>query len=524
MARVLVADAIAEEGIRRLREHAEVDVRLREPAATLREMIPEYEALVVRSETRVDAALIEAATRLRVIGRAGAGVDNIDVDAATRRGILVLNAPSGNTVAAAEHTMAMMLALARHVPQADQAVRAGRWERSRFVGTELKDKVLGLIGLGNIGSEVARRAQAFGMQVVAADRVVSQDRAAQLRVKLLSLEEVLSQADFISLHVPLTPETRHLIDVRALARLKPTCRLINVARGGVVDESALFEALSEGRLAGAALDVFEREPPGENPLLRLPQVISTPHLGASTEEAQITVAVDVADQIVTVLQGGQPRFALNAPVVLPEQMAFLQPFLKVVEGIGRFYAQVARGPSTRLVVEYSGEIARYDSSVLTASLLTAFLSRFSEDRVNPVNARAVAAERGITVMEQRSTQAGEFSNLVTLIAEGDRGRTRVSGTLLLGEAHIVYLDDFRIDLVPEGTFLMSWHADRPGIVGAIGTLLGQHNINIASMQVGRNRPRGDAVMILTVDEPVPESLRARLREIPGMAELQYVTV
>jgi D-3-phosphoglycerate dehydrogenase len=232
----------------------------------------------------------------------------------------------------------------------------------------------------------------------------------------------------------------------------------------------------------------------------------------------------VADQIVTVLQGGQPRFALNAPVVLPEQMAFLQPFLKVVEGIGRFYAQVARGPSTRLVVEYSGEIARYDSSVLTASLLTAFLSRFSEDRVNPVNARAVAAERGITVMEQRSTQASEFSNLVTLIAEGDRGRTRVSGTLLLGEAHIVYLDDFRIDLVPEGTFLMSWHADRPGIVGAIGTLLGQHNINIASMQVGRNRPRGDAVMILTVDEPVPESLRARLREIPGMAELQYVTV
>ncbi len=524
MARVLVADAIAEEGIRRLREHADVDVRLREPAAALREIIPEYEALVVRSETRVDAALIEAATRLRVIGRAGAGVDNIDVDAATRRGILVLNAPSGNTVAAAEHTMAMMLALARHVPQADQAVRAGRWERTRFVGTELKDKVLGLVGLGNIGSEVARRAQAFGMQVIAADRVVSEDRAAQLRVKLLSLEEVLSQADFLSLHVPLTPETRHLIGVRALARLKPTCRLINVSRGGVVDEAALFDALSEGRLAGAALDVFEREPPGENPLLRLPQVISTPHLGASTEEAQITVAVDVADQIVTVLQGGQPRFALNAPVVLPEQMAFLQPFLKVVEGIGRFYAQVARGPSTRLVVEYSGEIARYDSSVLTASLLTAFLSRFSEHRVNPVNARAVAAERGITVMEQRSTQASEFSNLVTLIAEGDRGRTRVSGTLLLGEAHIVYLDDFRIDLVPEGTFLMSWHADRPGIVGAIGTLLGQHNINIASMQVGRNRPRGDAVMILTVDEPVPESLRARLREIPGMAELQYVTV
>jgi D-3-phosphoglycerate dehydrogenase len=524
MARVLIADPIAEEGIRRLRERAEVDVRSGESPATLRDLIPDYDALVVRSETRVDARLIEAGTRLKVIGRAGAGVDNIDVDAATRRGILVINAPSGNTVAAAEHTMAMMLALARHVPQADQAVKAGHWERSRFVGTELRDKVLGIVGLGNIGSEVARRAQAFGMHVIAADRVVSEDRAAQLRVRLQPLDEVLSQADFVSLHVPLTPETRHLIDARALARLKPSARLINVARGGVVDETALFEALSGDRLAGAALDVFEREPPGENPLLRLPQVITTPHLGASTEEAQITVAVDVADQIVTVLEGGQPRFALNAPVVLPEQMAFLEPYLKVVDGIGRFYAQVARGPATRLIVEYRGEIARYDPSVLTASLLTAFLSRFSEDRVNPVNARAVAAERGITVMDQRSTQASEFSNLVTLIAEGEQGRTRVSGTPLLGEAHIVYLDDFRIDLVPEGNFLMSWHADRPGIVGAIGTLLGQHNINIASMQVGRNRPRGDAVMILAVDEPVPESLRARIREVPGMNDLQYVTL
>lgn len=524
MPRVLVADPIAEEGIRRLREHAEVDVRPRQSPAALRQMIPDYDALVVRSETRVDAALIDAGNRLRVIGRAGAGVDNIDVEAATRRGILVLNAPSGNTVAAAEHTMAMMLAVARHVPQADQAVKGGHWERSRFVGTELRDKVLGIVGLGNIGSEVARRAQAFGMHVIAADRVVSEDRAAQLRVRLVPLEALLDQSDFVTLHVPLTPETRHLIDARALARLKPTARVINVARGGVVDESALFDALSEGRLAGAALDVFEQEPPGENPLLRLPQVVTTPHLGASTEEAQISVAVDVADQIVMVLAGGQPRFALNAPVVLPEQMAFLQPYLRVVDGIGRFYGQVAREPATRLVVEYRGEIATYDCSVLTASLLTAFLSRFSEDRVNPVNARAVAAERGIRVAEHRNPQASEFSNLVTLFAEGEHGRTRVSGTTLLGEPHIVYLDEFRIDLVPEGNFLMSWHADRPGIVGAIGTLLGQHNINIASMQVGRNRPRGDAVMILAVDEPVPESLRARIREVPGMAELHYVTL
>ncbi len=524
MPRVLVADPIADEGIRRLRERAEVDVQLKQSPAALRERIKDYDALVVRSETRVDAGVIEAGKRLRVIGRAGAGVDNIDVEAATRLGVLVVNAPSGNTVAAAEHTMAMMLALARHVPQADQAVKAGRWERSRFVGSELRDKVLGIVGLGNIGSEVARRAQAFGVHVVATDPVVSEERAAQLNVRMQPLEQLLAGADFVSLHVPLTDETRHLIDARRLAQVKPGVRLINVARGGLVDERALWEAIRDGRVAGAALDVFEQEPPRENPLLSLPQVITTPHLGASTEEAQVTVAIEVAEQVIAVLDGGLPRFALNAPVVLPEEMAFLKPFLAVADGIGRFYAQVARGPATRLQVEYEGEIANYDCSVLTASVLTAFLSRFSEDRVNPVNARTVAAARGITVVEQRSARSSEFSNLITLRAQGEQGSTRVSATLLLNDPHIVYFDEFRIDLVPQGSFLMSWHADRPGVIGAIGTLLGQNNINIASMQVGRNRPRGDAVMILSVDEPVPEGIRNQIRKIPGMADVQYVTL
>lgn len=522
--RVLVADPIAEEGISRLSEHAEVDVQLKQTPSALRERIPQYDALVVRSETRVGSDIIEAGKQLRVIGRAGAGVDNIDIDAATRLGVLVVNAPSGNTVAAAEHTMALMLALARHVPQADQTVKAGRWERSQFLGTELRDKVLGIIGLGNIGSEVARRAQGFGMHVVATDPVVSEERAAQLNVRLEPLERLLETADFVSLHLPLTKETRHIINARTLGRAKPGMRLINAARGGIVDEQALLAALREGKVAGAALDVFEREPPGENPLLTLPQVITTPHLGASTEEAQITVAIEVAEQIITVLHGGLPRFALNAPVVLPEHMAFLQPYLRVVDGMGRFYAQIARGPATRFVVEYLGEIANYDCSVLTASLLTAFLSRFSEDRVNPVNARAIAAARGITVVEHRSERPSEFANLVTLQAQGEHGTIRLGGTLLLDEPHIVYFDGFRIDLVPQGSFLMSWHADRPGIIGAVGTLLGQNNINIASMQVGRNRPRGDAVMILQVDDPVPESIQERIREIPGMADVHYVTL
>ena len=524
MPRVLVADPIADAGISRLREHAEVDIELKQSPSALMTRIPDYDALIVRSETRVDAKVIRAGNRLKVIGRAGAGVDNIDVAAATRAGVLVVNAPSGNTIAAAEHTMAMMLALARHIPQADQAVKAGRWERSRFLGNELRDKVLGVIGFGSIGREVAHRAQAFGMRVIASDPMLSVERASQLNVKLMSLDQLMSQADVVTLHVPLTRETHHLIDARTLAAAKPGLRLINVARGGIVDESALWNALRDGQVAGAALDVFEQEPPGENPLLSLPQVVTTPHLGASTEEAQISVALEIADQVVAVLEGGHPRFALNAPVALPEAMAFLRPFIPVAEGIGRFFAQVGRQPATRLQVDYAGEIADYDCSVLTAALLTAFLARFSAERVNPVNARAVAAAHGITVVEQRGARASEFANLISLQAVGDRGTSRVGGTLLLNEPHIVTFNDFRIDLVPQGTFLMSWHADRPGVIGAIGTLLGQNNINIASMQVGRDRPRGDAVMIVSVDDPVPESILADIRRIPGMADVLSVTL
>ncbi|HEY0491834.1 MAG TPA: phosphoglycerate dehydrogenase [Candidatus Dormibacteraeota bacterium] len=524
MPRVLVADPIADAGVERLRNHAEVDVHLKQTPSELKERIGSYEALVVRSETRVGAEIIEAGTRLKVVGRAGAGVDNIDVASATRAGVLVVNAPSGNTIAAAEHTMAMMLALARHVPQADQAVKAGRWERSRFLGTELRDKTLGVVGLGNIGLEVTRRAQAFGMHVIAADPVVSAERAAQLSVRLTSFDELMAESDFVTLHVPLTPATRHLVNARTLAQARTGLRLLNVARGGIVDESALHDALKSGKVAGAALDVFEKEPPGDNPLFALPQVITTPHLGASTEEAQISVAIEIADQVIAVLDGGLPRFALNAPVVLPEEMAFLRPFIPVAEGIGRFYAQVARRPARRLQLDYVGAIASYDCSVLTAAALTAFLSRFSAERVNPVNARAIATAHGIEVVEQRSPRPSEFANLIMLEAIGEQGETRVGGTLLLNEPHIVTFNDFRIDLVPSGSFLMSWHTDRPGVIGAIGTLLGQNNINIASMQVGRDRPRGDAVMILSVDEPVPDSIQAKIREVPGMTDVQSVTL
>src|SRR2546429_355948 len=440
------------------------------------------------------------------------------------RGLRSATPPSATRLPPPDPTRGMRRALPRHIPQADQAVKAGRWERSRFLGFELRDKVLGVVGLGSIGREVAHRAQAFGMRVIATDPVLSEERASQLNVKLMPFNELMSEADLITLHVPLTRETHHLVDARALALTKPGVRLINVARGGIVDESALRDALRDGQVAGAAIDVFEQEPPGENPLLSMPQVIATPHLGASTEEAQITVPLDITEQVIAVLDGGLPRFSLNAPVALPEAMAFLRPFIPVAEGIGRFYAQVGRQPASRIHVDYAGEIANYDCSVLTAALLTAFLSRFSAERVNPVNARTVAAAHGITVVEQRGARASEFANLISLQAVGEHGTTRVGGTLLLNEPHIVTFNDFRIDLVPQGTFLMSWHADRPGIIGAIGTFLGQKNINIASMQVGRDRPRGDAVMILSVDDPVPESILADIRRIPGMADVLSVSL
>ncbi len=523
--RVLVADPITQEGLDRLRAACDVDTVSGLTPEQLKERIGDYDGLIVRSQTRVTADVLQAAGRLKVIGRAGTGVDNIDLGAATRRGILVLNAPTGNTVAAAEHTVALMLALARNITQSDESVRGGRWERGRFMGVELRDKTLGIIGLGNVGYEVGRRARGFEMRILAADPLVAAARAEEIGARLVPFEEVLAGSDFLTVHVPLNDQTRHMIDAAAFARMRPGVRIINVARGGIIDEQALFEALRQGIVAGAALDVFEREPPGEHPLLRMPQVIVTPHLGASTQEAQAQVSYEVADQIVTVLQGGAPRTALNAPVVLPEEMAVLAPYCALGEKLGRFYAQLSRGRIQTVEVQCSGEIARYDCSLITAEVIQGLFRSFSEDRINVVNARAVAAARGIGIVEQKSTTAAEdYTTLVTVRVTTDTGASTVAGTLVMDQPRIVLLNNFRIDMVPAGNFLISRHADRPGIIGAVGTLLGRSNINIASMQVGRDRPRGDAVMILAVDEAVPEPLRAELKHIAGMADLQYVTL
>jgi D-3-phosphoglycerate dehydrogenase len=466
----------------------------------------------------VTAPIIEAGSRLRVVGRAGVGVDNIDVPAATRRGILVVNAPRGNIVAAAEHTIALLFSLARWVPQADASVKRGEWTRSKFTGTEIRGKTLGVVGLGNVGSEVAKRAHGIEMDVVAYDPVVSVERAELFNVELVSLDELLERADFLTVHVPLVDANRNLIGARELARMKPTARLINTARGGVVDEEALADALEAGRLAGAASDVFVAEPPGDNRLLRLPNFVATPHIGASTAEAQVSVAFDVAEEVAAVLAGDLPRFAVNAPALPPEELAYLRPFADLTERLAALHAQLFGGRVSAIELDFEGELAEHDVNLLTASAIKGVLQPFTEDRINAVNARLIASNRGVKLVERRSRAHGSYASLVTLRMQGHE----IAGTVLTGEPRAVRIDSFRVDLVPDGRFLVSRHSDRPGVVGRFGTILGEHDVNIASMQVGRDAPRGNAMMILAVDDRVADEVLARLRDVDGMADLRYV--
>lgn len=518
MAKILVADPLAEDGLERLRRAGEVTVVSKLGESELVQRIPDFDALVVRSETRVTAPIIEAGARLRVVGRAGVGVDNIDVPAATRRGILVVNAPRGNIVAAAEHTMALLFALARSVPQADASVKRGEWTRAKFIGTEVRGKTLGVIGLGNVGSEVAKRAHGVEMDVIAYDPVVSVERAELFNVSLVTLAELLEQADFVTLHVPLVESNRNLIGAAELALMKPTARLINTARGGIVDEAALAAALRAGTLAAAAADVFETEPPGDNPLLALPNFIATPHIAASTTEAQVSVAFDVAEEVAAVLAGDLPRFAVNAPALPPEELAFLRPFADLIERLAALHAQLFGGRPSAIELDFEGELAEHDVSILIASAIKGVLQPFTEERINAVNARLIASNRGIRLVERRSRAHSSYASLITVRMQ----EHEIAGTVLMGELRAVRIDSFRVDLVPDGRFLVSRHEDRPGVVGKVGSILGEHDVNIASMQVGRDAPRGNAMMILAVDDRVAPELLDRLREVDGMADLRYV--
>jgi D-3-phosphoglycerate dehydrogenase len=516
--RILVADPLAEDGLARLRREGEVTVATKLGEAELVQRIPDFDALVVRSETRVTAPVLEAGRRLKVVGRAGVGVDNIDVAAATRHGILVVNAPRGNIVAAAEHTIALLLALARAVPQADASVHRGEWTRSKFLGVEIRGKTLGVIGLGNVGSEVAKRAHGLEMEVVAYDPVVSVERAELFNVALVALDDLLARSDFVTIHVPLAEATRGLIGSRELALMKPTARLVNTARGGVVDEAALYQALKSSRPAAAASDVFEQEPPGENPLFTLPNFIATPHIAASTFEAQASVALDVAEEVAVVLAGGLPRYAVNAPSLPPEELAYLRPFADVTERLASLHSQLFGGRAGTIELEFEGQVGQHDVNLLIAAAIKGLLQRFTEDRINAVNAKLIASSRGMRIVERRTPARGSYTSLITLRMHGHE----LAGTVLMDEPRVVRIDSFRVDLVPEGRFLVSRHEDRPGIVGRVGTILGEHDVNIANMLVGRDAPRGRAMMILSVDDPVSTALLGRLREVDGMSDLHYV--
>ena len=518
MPKILVADPIAEDGLERLRKAGEVTIVSKLPEAELIRRIPDYDALVVRSETRVTGPVIEAGSKLRVVGRAGVGVDNIDVPAATRRGILVVNAPRGNIVAAAEHTIALLFALARWVPQADASVKRGEWTRAKFTGTEIRGKTLGVVGLGNVGSEVAKRAHGLEMDVIAYDPVVSVERAELFNVDLVSLPELLERADFITVHVPLVESNRNLIGARELSRMKPAARLINAARGGIVDEVALADALESGRLAGAAFDVFVTEPPGESRLLKIPTFIATPHIGASTAEAQVSVAFDVAEEVAAVLAGDLPRFAVNAPALPPEELAYLRPFAALTERLAALHQQLFSGRVSTIELDLEGELADHDVNLLVAAAIKGLLQPFTEERINAVNARLIASNRGLNIVERRSRGRSSYASLVTVRMQ----EHEIAGTVLMGEMRAVRIDSFRVDLVPDGRFLVSRHEDRPGVVGKVGSILGGHDVNIASMQVGRDAPRGNAMMILAVDDRVPADVLDRLREVGGMSDLRYV--
>ena len=521
--RVLVRERIAEAGVELLRERFDVDVDL---DGALEQRIGAYDGLIVRSATKVTAGLLEQAVRLRVIGRAGVGVDNVDVDAATKRGILVVNAPESTVVSAAEHAIGLLLALARSIPQAHAALKDGRWERSRFAGIELAEKTLGVVGFGRIGQQVARRARGLAMHVVAYDPFVAPERMRDAGVEhVASLEGLLEVSDFVTLHTALTAESRNLIGARELELAKDGVRIVNAARGELVDEAALIEALRSGRVAGAALDTFGQEP-YSGPLLELDNVVLTPHLGASTQEAQDRAGVIVAEQVAAVLEGRLASNAVNVPAIAPEELAFLGPFLPLAAKLGELAFELAGGAVERLEFAHHGELAEHDTRLLTLAALKGALSGRFEEPVNEVNAPVVARERGIEVREESARASRDFTNLIQATAVAGPREVVVAGTTI-GADHrprLVHALGYEIEIELEPHMVFVINADQPGRIGRVGTMLGEGGVNIATMAVSRNKPGGNALMVLTVDTPLPAALSEALVAEPGLQDVRMITL
>jgi D-3-phosphoglycerate dehydrogenase len=519
--RILVSDTVAATGLELLRKAAglQIDYRPDLSAEELKACIGDYEGLIVRSRTKVTTEVLAHASRLRVVGRAGIGVDNIDVAAATTAGVVVMNTPEGNTNTAAEHTIAMLLALARNIAPADGAMKRGEWERDRFVGVEVAGKILGVIGLGRVGALVAKKAQGLGMLTLAYDPFVSRERAQTMGVELLDLAELLPRVDFITVHTPKTRGTTHLIAHEEFALMKRGVRIINCARGGIIDEAALYQAIQSGSVVGAALDVFEHEPPSadEIGLVQDAAVLCTPHLGASTEEAQERVAVDIAQQMIDYLQAGSIRNAVNVYPLDAEMLRQVEPYMHLAELLGSFVVQMVEGGLTEVAVRYSGDAGALEFKPITAALLTGLLSKSLPDRVNVVNAPYLAKERGIRVSETISSDVEDYSSLISVELTTDTSKRQVAGTLFgRKEPRIVRVDDYRLEAVPSGHMLVFSNQDTPGVIGKIGTILGSNQVNIAGMQLGRVAPHGLAVAVVNVDSAIPAAIMHEIRRLPNI--------
>ena len=524
--KVLVSDPLSQEGIDILQSHPDVhvDVKPKLPPEDLLEIIDQYHGLVIRSGTKVTAEVIERAKNLKVVGRAGVGVDNVDIDAATQRGVIVMNTPDGNTISTAEHTFAMVMSMARNIPLANQSLREGRWDRKKYTGTELFGKTLGVVGIGRIGSEVGRRALAFQMKVLAYDPFSSEERLKQLGFEKAELEDIYREADVITVHTPKTKETAHLLDDRAFAMMKKGVRVVNCARGGIIDEEALARALESGKCGGAAIDVYEEEPPAEDhPLVKREDCICTPHLGASTEEAQVNVAVDIARNVLDVLTGGEVRNAINIPSLPPELRSKLGPYLEIADKLGAFAIQYVGKMPDKLEVVYAGELSKYETSFLTTAVVKGLLSVVMDDPVNFVNAPLLAERRNLNYTETKVGKSGSYANLITVRYQNGDQVAEVSGTIFAeGDPRIVKVDEYRLESKPYGTVLFFQNIDRPGIIGQICTVLGKHSINISDMTLGRRQESGYAVTVCNIDTDVPEGVLEELRQTNAIREIHVI--
>jgi len=520
-----VSDKLSEHGVKILRDAPgiDVDVKVGMTPEQLIDIIGSYDGLIIRSATKVTPEVLDAAKNLKVIGRAGIGVDNVDKETASAKGIIVMNTPGGNTTTTAEHAISMMMAMCRQIPQATASVRAGKWEKKKFMGMELYGKTLGVVGIGRIGSIVVKRARGLEMRVIAYDPFISNDAADKLGVELVSLDELYARADVISVHTPMTKETKHMIGSEAFDKMKKGVKIVNCARGGIIDETALAEAVKDGKVAGAALDVFENEPPGDSPLLKLDEVIFTPHLGASTSEAQESVAIAVAEQFIDFFNKGIVRNALNMPSIDPEHIALVRPYLKLGEQMGSFTSQMGQGALKKVHIEYMGELAEIDQRPITQSILKGALQNYVDESVNMVNAPYLAESRGVVISTTTSSVKRNFMALIGLRLETEEREVYVEGTVFIGgEPRLVKLEEFLIEFQLEGTLLAVTNNDKPGVIGKIGAFLGDNNINIGAFNLGRAQTGGRAMAIVSIDSTLSPEQIDKLSRIENIIEAKLV--